>query len=291
MPEPSVPTDVFDAVRPRLLGIAYRMLGTLVDAEDVVQDAWLRWQRAAPETVRRPEAWLTTVTTRLALDRIRALRRSREDYVGPWLPEPIVTEPGPEEATELSETLALRFLHILDLLSPIERAVFLLVDVFGVTYREVAATLDKSEAACRQIASRARRGVRRTSHPPVDAAARRVVDELITAVLHGDIDAALARMAPEVVFVSDGGPQRAARQPIVGAGKVARLLTNLARRNYRSARSTPVTVNGDPGLIVRFAGRVDFVAAFDVRDEQVAAIWIMRNPDKLSHLDRPPELQ
>ena len=291
MPEPSPPTDVFEMARPRLLGIAYRMLGTLADAEDVVQDAWLRWHRAAHETVQRPEAWLTTVTTRLALDRARALRRSREEYVGPWLPEPIVSDPGPEEASELSETLALRFLQILDLLSPVERAVFLLVDVFGVPYREVAATLDKSDVACRQIASRARRNVRRTRHEHVDPAQRRVVDELMTAVLHGDIGAALARMAPDVVFVSDGGPRRAARRRIVGASKVARLLANLARRDYRSAHSTRVTVNGDPGLIVRLAGRVDFVAAFEVCDGQVAAIWIMRNPDKLSHLDRPPALQ
>jgi len=291
VPEPDVFADAFETARPRLLGIAYRMLGSLVDAEDVVQDAWLRWHGTAPGSVERPDAWLTAVTTRLALDRIRALHRSREHYVGPWLPEPIVSDPGPEEATELSETLALRFLQILECLNPIERAVFLLVDVFGVSYREVAGTVEKSEAACRQIASRARRRVRQAGRQRADASQRRVVDALIAAVLHGDIDTALACMAPEVILVSDGGPRRAARQPVVGAGRVARWLTNLARRGYRTASSTPVTVNGDPGLIVHVAGHVDFVAAFEVHDGHVEAIWIIRNPDKLTHLDRRFALQ
>ncbi len=153
---PASPTDLFERERRHLVGLAYRMLGTVADAEDVVQEAWLRWQAVPEASIERPAAWLNTVTTRLALDHLRAARRRRESYVGPWLPEPVVTDIGPAETAELAESLRLGFLAVLDELKPLERAVFLLADVFDVPFAEIAAAVGKSEAACRQIAHRAR---------------------------------------------------------------------------------------------------------------------------------------
>ena len=162
---PASPTDLFERERRHLVGLAYRMLGTVADAEDVVQEAWLRWQAVPEGSIDRPAAWLNTVTTRLALDHLRAARRRRESYVGPWLPEPVVTDVGPAETAELAESLRLGFLAVLDELKPVERAVFLLADVFDVPFTEIAATVDKSEAACRQIAHRARGKVTRPHAP------------------------------------------------------------------------------------------------------------------------------
>lgn len=278
--------DPFEAARPRLLGLAYRMLGSLADAEDAVQDAWLRWQGADEEAIERPEAWLTTVTTRIALDRLRSAQHRREAYIGPWLPEPVAVEPSPSDSAELSESLTLGFLTLLDRLSPVERAVFLLAEVFRVPFAEVASTVGKSEVACRQIASRARRRVR-VAPSRTRPGDRRVVDELLVAFALGDIDTVLARLAPEVVLVSDGGPhRRAARRPVVGAERVARFFSNLARRHVPSA-VFPATINGDPGVIVEIDGVIDFAAAFDVDGDQVTAIWLVRNPTKLGHVRSP----
>jgi RNA polymerase sigma-70 factor (ECF subfamily) len=231
-----------------------------------------------------PEAWLTTVTTRLCLDRVRTARRRREDYVGPWLPEPVVIEPGPEDAAELSDSLTLGFLTMLDRLRPLERAVFLLADVFGVPFADVAVAVGRSESACRQIASRGRGRLRAAPIRSAPAAERQAVDELLVALALGDVDTVL-RLAPEVVCVSDGGSKRrAARRPVVGRARVARLLLNLARRHSQGASVVPAVVNGDPGVVVSLDGKVDFVAAFEVEDGQAAAVWIIRNPDKLEHL-------
>jgi RNA polymerase sigma-70 factor (ECF subfamily) len=279
---------VFEQERPRLLGLAYRMLGTLADAEDVVQEAWLRWQRADLMNVERPQAWLTTVTVRLALDCLRTIRRRREDYPGPWLPEPMVIAPGPEEVAELSESLTLGFLTLLERLGPVERAIFLLTEVFGFSSSEVSDTIGKSEVACRQIASRARRRLRETPGRSATAKERRIVDELLAAVAQGDVDGALARVAPDAVLISDGGSQRrAARRPVVGAQRVVRFLTNLSRRSYRGAHVLPAAINGDPGFIVSLDEVVDFAAAFELEDDRVAAIWLVRNPEKLEHLLEP----
>ncbi len=276
----------FEAERPRLLGLAYRMLATWADAEDVVQDVWLKAQAA--DGIERPAAWLTTVTTRACLDRIRATRRRREEYVGPWLPEPVVSVAGPEDAAELSESLTLGFLTVLERLQPIERAVFLLADVFAVRFSDIAAAVGRSEVACRQIASRARRRLaagpaRHTTG--ASTAERAVVDELLAAFVRGDVDGALQRLAPDVVCVSDGGAaRRAARRPVVGRQRVARLLSNLAQRVPAGASVAPASVNGDPGIVVTVDGSIDFVIAFEVDDGRVAAIWIVRNPDKLEHV-------
>jgi RNA polymerase sigma-70 factor, ECF subfamily len=196
----------FHQLRPRLLGLAYRMLGVLADAEDVVQEAWLRWDRADRGEIASPAAWLTTVTTRLCLDSIRSRERRREDYVGPWLPEPVVLEPGPEEQAEMADSLTLGFLTMLDRLNPVERAVLLLADVFAVPYADVAAAVGKSEVACRQIASRARRRLQSSSPSRSNPSDRAVVDQVLAAFFLGDTEAALARLAPEVVCVSDGRP-------------------------------------------------------------------------------------
>jgi RNA polymerase sigma-70 factor (ECF subfamily) len=287
----AAPLEVFERERPRLLGLAYRMIGMLADAEDVVQEAWLRWQAADQVAIHRPEAWLTTVTTHVALDRLRAVRRRRESYVGPWLPEPVVLQPGPEELTELSESLTLGFLALLDRLGPVERAVFLLADVFAMSYADVSATVGKSEVACRQIASRARRRLATGSFRPPGPTERTVVDELIMAVALGDVAAALARVAPDAVLVSDGGPnRRAARRPVVGGDRVVRFLVNLARRHYEVAQIAPATINGDAGLIVSLNGLVDVALVFEVEKAVVAAIWVIRNPDKLEHLTEPVAL-
>jgi RNA polymerase sigma-70 factor (ECF subfamily) len=277
--------DLFETARPRLLGLGYRMLGTLADAEDVVQEAFLKWHAADHDAIVNPDAWLTTVTSRLALDRLRAQQRRREEYVGPWVAEPLVLEPGPEESAVRTESLTLGFLALLDRLAPVERAVFLLADVFGVPFGEIAETVGKSPAACRQIASRARSRVRSAAPRFAASPDRRVVEEFLVAVALGDIDAVLERLAPDAVCVSDGGAtKRAARRPVVGAARVARFFVNLSRRYGTDASFAAGTINGCPGLIVSLGGVVDFAAAFEVGDRGVQSIWLVRNPDKLAHL-------
>jgi RNA polymerase sigma-70 factor (ECF subfamily) len=285
-------TDLFERERPRLVGLAYRMLGTITDAEDTVQDAWFRWQRIDIDRLDRPEAWLTTVTTRLALDHIRSDRRRREAYVGPWLPEPLVSEDQPDDAAVLADSLRLGFLAVLDHLKPVERAVFLLADVFGVPFAEIAHTVGKSETACRQIASRARQRVRRPSEARDRTSDRALVDAVTAAIAIGDVDLVISHLAPDVVCLSDGGAnKRAARRPVVGASRVARLLVNLAHRFVGDLSVQPALVNGDAGIVVAIGGVVDVVMAFEVDDQRVVAIRIVRNPDKLTHVGHPVALQ
>jgi RNA polymerase sigma-70 factor (ECF subfamily) len=273
------------------------MLATIGDAEDVVQEAWLRWDAADRDAIASPDAWLTTVTTRLALDRLKSVRRRREQYPGPWLPEPVVRESGPEDAAELADSLTLGFLTLLDRLGPVERAVFLLADVFGMPYAEVADAVGKTEVACRQIASRSRRRLQGTHSrkPTVDE--RRIVDQLLVAMALGDLSAVLQCLAPDAVLISDGGPhRRAARRPVVGADWVARFCIKVTRKAYDSPRVVsaagngprvvPAAINGDPGVIVYSGDEIDSVLAFEVdtSGDQVAAIWIVRAPEKLDHV-------
>lgn len=277
--------DVFEAARPRLLGLAYRMLGTLADAEDVVQEAFLKWHGADHGAIHNPDAWLTTVTSRLSLDRLRAAQRRREDYVGPWVAEPIVLDPGPEETALRTESLTLGFLALLDRLAPVERAVFLLADVFGVPYGEIADAVGKSPAACRQIASRARGRVRDDAPRFTANPDRRVIEEFLVAVALGDVDAVIERLTGDVRCVSDGGGvKRAAPRPVVGPHRVARFFVNLARRYGPTASFAMARINGSPGLIVSIGEEVELAAAFDVDDGRIASIWAVRNPDKLAHL-------
>ena len=290
-------TARFEHERPRLTGLAYRMLGTVSDAEDVVQETWLRWQRQPVDTIERPEAWLTTVTTRISLDHLRAARRRRESYVGPWLPEPLVSDPGPAETAELADSLRLGFLTLLDQLQPTECAVFLLADVFGVPFADIAPTVGKSEAACRQIASRARQRVRRPAvgrpgTAPPRRARQQVVDELLEAVVVGDIDRVVTCLTPDAVCISDGGAEvRAARRPVTGAPRVARFLVNLAHRYPDRVAVRPVSVNGDIGAVITVDARVDLVTAFEVDGDRVAAIRMIRNPDKLTRVEAPATLE
>ena len=275
------PEELFERQRPRLLGLAYRMVGGLADAEDIVGEAWARWCAAASPGIESPEAWLTTVTTRLAIDFLRSARHNRQVYVGPWLPEPVVTDPGPEDRAELADSLTLGFLTLLDRLDPVERAVFLMADVFSVPYAEIAAAVDKSPPACRQIASRARRRLADSRRPPRPVERRRV-DELLVALWTGDMAAVLERLAPDVVCITDGGAGvAAARRPVVGAARVARFLVNLTRKYRDRLQASPVTVNGEPGIVARIDGEVDFVMAFETEGEAVTAVWLVRNPDKL----------
>jgi RNA polymerase sigma-70 factor (ECF subfamily) len=278
--------EVFEAERPRLLGLAYRMLGSLSDADDVVQDAWFRWEGADRDAIEVPAAWLTTVTTRLALDRIRAIERRKEDYVGPWLPEPVALAAGPEEDVELAESLTLGFLVLLDRLGPTERAVFLLADVFREPYAAIAVAVDKSEEACRQIASRARKKVRAGREPAVQPADRVLLAELVAAVAVGDVDRVVALCDPSVTLVSDGGPARhAARRPVVGVERVTRFLVNVGRRlaegtvSIEDVNGVPAFVSRDPkGTVVTFV---------EHRDGTIVHVTSLLNPDKMAGVDQP----
>jgi RNA polymerase sigma-70 factor (ECF subfamily) len=284
----SAAAATFAAERRRLLGLAYRILGSLTDAEDVVQDAWLRWQSA--DDVDKPAAWLTTVVTRLAIDRLRSAQYQREAYVGPWLPEPVTADPDPAESAALADSLTLGFLTMLERLTPLERAVFLLADVFDEPFTEIATIVGKSPVACRQIASRARRRVR-DPHRHVDDETEdheRVATAFVHATVAGDVDAMLTLLAPDVVLVSDGGAdRRAARHPVRGADRVTRLVINLTRRFPIDTSVEMTTVNGEPGLIARRKGRPFYVVVFHVEDGRVRSLLTVLNPAKLRHLAAP----
>jgi RNA polymerase sigma-70 factor, ECF subfamily len=283
-----VSQDPFEAASPRIRGLAYRMLGTLADADDVAQDTWLRWHAAGGAHIANAEAWLVTTATRLCLDRLRSAARTREIYPGPWLPEPIVTDPSPESAAELSDSLTLGFLMLLDQLAPIERAVFVLADVFDVPYAEIAATVGRSPAACRQIASRARRRLQPDKPPDQTAAAdRELVNGLLRALASGDVNEVVARLAPQVVCITDGGPgRRAARRPVTGSGRVARLLIGLARR-YRHLVTRPAVVGGSAGAILCAGHTIEQLMAVTSKDGVITSIYFIGNPDKHTSVGHP----
>jgi len=287
-----VSQDQFEAARPRIRGLAYRMLGTLADADDVAQDTWLRWQAAEGPHITNAEAWLITTATRLCLDRLRSSARTREIYPGPWLPEPIVTDPDPESAAELADSLTLGFLLLLDQLAPVERAVFVLADVFDVPYAEIASTVDRSEAACRQIASRARRKLRPDEQPGRTAAAdRQLVRDLLRALAAGDVNEVVTRLAPQVVCITDGGPdRRAARRPVVGSSRVARLLIALAR-SYAHLTTRPALVGGSAGAVLSAGDRIEQVLAVTSADGVITRLYFVGNPDKLTSLGHPQLLE
>jgi RNA polymerase sigma-70 factor (ECF subfamily) len=279
--------EAFAVERPRLLGLAYRILGSVSEAEDVVQDAWLRWSAADQAVVERPAAFLTTVVTRLSLDRIRSLSRRRETYVGPWLPEPVAIERGPEEQLEMAESLTLGFLLVLDRLSPVERAVWLLAEVFGEPYALIAEAVGKSEAACRQVASRARRRLREERPAPAEALDADVLARLLTAVAVGDLEQVLALLDADVVLVSDGGEsQRAARHPVVGSDRVARFVLNLAKR-YPASDVRLADLNGSPAVLFESSG-MPVVVTGEQSNGKVTRIFIILNPDKLHAIASPP---
>lgn len=279
-------TEVFEAERARLAALAYRMLGTPDDADDVVQDAWLRWEATDRGSIDTPAAWLTTVTTRIAIDRLRSARRRREVYVGPWLPEPLpVGEDDPYTSVATSESLTLGFLTVLERLAPVERAVFLLHDVFGYPFTEVAAVVDRSEPATRQIAKRARDRVQaeRPRGEPDTGRAQELADAFLGAVVQGDLDGLRRMLTDDVVHLSDGGAsRRAARRPVLGPDRVARLLVNLANRIQPGTQVHPVQVNGEPGWYLTIEGRPEMVLVPSFRDGRVTTVLGVLNPDKLA---------
>ena len=285
-----------EELRPLMFSIAYRMTGSVGDAEDIVQEAFIRAYRAeeAGTQVESPQAFLATTTTRLAIDHLRLARVRRESYVGTWLPEPLVAEPGPAERAEMADSLSLAFLVLLESLSPVERAVFLLREVFGYEYGEVARTVGKSEPNCRQIFARARRRIDE-GRPRFEASRRQgaeLTDRFLTVVGGGDIDAFIDMLAPDVVLFGDGGGKgQALPAPIYGRERVARLLRGLGRRAQQLAvAARPVQVNGQPGLVsFDQDGKVVAVMAFDVLDGQVQVIRSIVNPDKLRHLGETSE--
>jgi len=288
----SAEADPFHTHRGRLLGLAYRMLGSRADAEDAVQDAWIKWASAERRGVENSEAFLVTTVTRLCLDRLKSARAKREIYVGPWLPEPVPDADAlsPHAATELAEDLSFALLLALERLSPLERAAFLLHDVFDAPYTDVAATLGRSEAAVRQLASRARKAVQdeRRSAPAPAAAHERLLSAFVAAVAQGDAGALKALLREDAVALSDGGGKKAAAlNPIIGADKVARFFLGLARKLSTRGAAISFTarqINGAPGLLLHVDGVLDQAVSLSIADDAIAAVYLVRNPDKLRAL-------
>jgi RNA polymerase sigma-70 factor (ECF subfamily) len=293
----------FDRHRRLLFSVAYQMLGSVADAEDVVQDAWLRWSATDREDVVNERAYLVQTATRLALDRMDSARARRESYVGPWLPEPLLTGSSPvatapptsqpEDAAELGEQVSLALLVVLETLSPAERAVFVLREAFGMSVAEVARAMDRSEAAVRQMAHRAREHVQ-ARQPRFDAdrqAQREVTERFFAAVAGGDMESLLAALAPDVVLISDGGGKAtAARRPIAGADKVARFLVGIAEKggDLPGLRIQLAEVNGLPA-IVGWVGTEPFGSiSLAVAAGRIEQVLVMVNPDKLAGLVMPP---
>jgi RNA polymerase sigma-70 factor (ECF subfamily) len=279
-------THTFETHRGRLFGLAYRMLGSRAEAEDILQDAYLRWHQADRAAVQNPEAWLVTTTTRLAIDRLRRLKTEREAYVGPWLPEPLVTPaPPPDRAVDLAADLSLAFLTLLERLAPEERAAFLLHEAFEVGYSDIATVLDRSEAACRQIVHRARervRGERRRFE--VTAAAKAALLRTFTAAVEArDEPALLALFAADATWTADGGGKTAASpRPVVGADRIVKLVIGLREKFWAADRVLEIaTVNGEPGLRVRDGEHVVAVMAIDTDGDRIASVYAVVNPDKL----------
>jgi RNA polymerase sigma-70 factor (ECF subfamily) len=284
-------TAIFLEQRPRLFGIAYRMLGSIADAEDVLQESFLRWQDAvaAGTTIESPGAFLATIVSRRCLDQLRSARHRREEYVGPWLPEPLIADEqlDPAQVGELSDSLSMAFLVVLETLSPPERAAFLLHDVFGYGYSELSGILERAEPACRQLVTRARRRLAER-RPRFDASSEvhaGLLDGLVSATTHGDVEGVMALLSPEVVLQSDGGGRvTAARKPVAGMERVAKVLVRIMTSLSPQSTVDITTINGLPGLVVRDGDRMNGVLTLDVRDGQIQGVFIVVNPDKLPSL-------
>ncbi len=301
----SNPGATFEPHRRRLLGLAYRMLGSMADAEDAVQESYLRWHAANRDQVSDPRAFLMTTTTRICLDMLTSARARREEYVGPWLPEPVLDTAAlaPDTHTELAEDLSVALLLTLDRLSPLERAAFLLHDVFDFSFSEVATALQRTEAACRQLAARARahvRGVRprgATASPTrsndIDAKHAQLMSAFVAATRSGDLDRLTHLLASDVRVVTDGGGKvSAALNVLDGADRAAQFLVGAARKGWRDEWTLRfATINGLPGVIVDGPDGPVQTAAFEIEDDSIRAVYVVRNPDKLRHLPAatPPD--
>jgi RNA polymerase sigma-70 factor, ECF subfamily len=279
-------TAAFERQRSRLHGVAYRMLGSRSDAEDVVQDAYLRWHRASTDEVRSPEAWLITTVTRLSIDRLRQAKTEREAYVGPWLPEPLLTAEAPpaDVSTELASSLSVAFLVVLERLAPEERAAFLLHEVFDSGYDEISQVLGKSEAACRQLVSRARKRVRE-ERPRVkvsEAARASLLDRFVNAVMTQDKPALMNLLATDVTWVSDGGGKaRAALKPVHGSEHVAKFLLGIFRRPGTATEFHPVAINDEAGLALYLEGQLISVITIQTDGARILDFFCTLNPEKL----------
>lgn len=290
------PTATFEAQRPRLQAIAYGMIGQVMDAEDLVQDAWFRWQAADQAAIENPAAWLTTVVSRLAIDRLRSARHRRETYVGPWLPEPVVTGPvgrasttgaDPGELVVEAERLSMAFLTTLERLNPVERAVLLLREVFDLDYTEIAPVVDRSADNCRQIAHRARDRVGDTcrAYRPSPERQQELALAFVTALADGDLDGLRRTLAADVTLWSDGGGKtRAALNPIVGLDRAARFLLGIRKGTDPADRMGFLTINGDIALHIQRQGQPLLVMVFQTTDESITAVHTVLNPDKLAAL-------
>lgn len=292
------PAASFEPHRRRLLGLAYRMLGSMAEAEDAVQEAYLRWHDADRAAVSEPRAFLMTTTTRICLDVLKSARVRREEYVGPWLPDPVVDTASlaPDAQTELAEDLSIALLLAIDRLSPLERAAFLLHDVFDYSFTQVADALGRNEAACRQLASRARTRVRearpaggiapRPASGPVDAKHAELLSAFMAASRSGDVAALSRVLAGDVRLVTDGGGKVAAALNVIdGPDRVAAFLVGAVRKGWTDDMRVRVdTINGLPGLIVSGPGGLIQTNAFEIENGRIRAIYVVRNPDKLQHL-------
>ena len=277
--------DTFALHRSLLFTVAYEMLGSASDAEDVVQETWLRWANVDHADVRDPRAYLVRIATRQALNRLRSMARRREDYVGEWLPEPLLTGPDVAADVELAESVSMAMLTVLETLGPTERAVFVLREVFDIPYEEIAEAVGKSSAAVRQIAHRARDHIaaRRPRIPVSTTEQQEAVDRFLAAIRHGDLQGLLDVLAPDVVVVADGGGLvAAARRPIEGAERVAGALI----RGLRSVdfEATAVWLNGSPGVRLDIGGEIDTAVSLAVENGRITRIYAIRNPHKLARL-------
>jgi RNA polymerase sigma-70 factor (ECF subfamily) len=291
----STPADPFVTHRGLLFTVAYEMLGSTADAEDVLQESWLRWSarnaKDDQEEVRDPRAYLVRIVTRQSLNRLRTLQRQRESYVGPWLPEPLVTTPDVLEDVELAESVSFAMLLVLETLSPLERAAFVLREVFGFEYAEIAEATDRSQAAVRQLVARARNHVqarRPRFEPPAEV--EEITARFLLAAQSGEIQQLLDVLAPDVVLLSDGGGKKqAALRPLHGADNVARWLLGVVRR-------TPVVetrwtvANGQVAVLLYTEGELDTIGTVHTKDGKVTEIYLVRNPDKLAGIGVPREI-
>jgi len=285
-------SDTFAASRSRLIALAYRMLGTMGDAEDAVQETYIRWHGADRASIRTPAAWLTTACTRICIDRLRKAKAERAAYVGTWLPEPIAVEPPEDEA--LGESLSMAFLVMLERLSPAARAAYLLHDVFESDYAAIAAALGKSEAACRQLVSRARKSLHvpeggakaRPRYAADPARAEKLAAEFVAASAAGDPKRLMALLAEDAELWSDGGGKAAAALNVIhGADRIARFFVGIRTKQDPGLELVFRPVNGRPGIVGHVGSRVDFAIAFEPRESgRIGAIYVVRNPDKLARL-------
>lgn len=281
------PTTTFETHRTQLFYTAYRMLGSAMEAEDMVQETYLRYVQADQNRVENPKAYLTIIITRLCLDHLKSAKVQREQYIGPWLPEPIMTENLPAQSAAQKDTLTMAFLMLLEKLTPVERAVFLLREVFVYDYAEIAEIVDKSPANCRQLYSRAKKHLvaNRPQFEPSTAVQQQVISDFMTALNNGDTPQMMALLAPDVTFWSDGGGKVfAARRPVHGQEPVTRFAQGIFRQRPDNMSVEIIEINGTQSLLIRFGEQIFGVMNFTIAHDQIQAVHTILNPDKLQHL-------